>query len=133
MPPGCAPWLPNGFLSVNAIRYRGAEVPVIHVSAVPSVAGRWRFLVRDNGLGIDPEHFDRIFGMFQRLHGAGEYSGTGIGLAICKKIIDRHGGVIGVTSKAGEGSTFHFTIGGSQPAGPTPVVGANATAANAEN
>ena len=105
----------------NAIKYRGAEVPVIHISAAPSVAGRWRFLVRDNALGIDPEHFDRIFGMFQRLHGAGEYSGTGIGLAICKKIIDRHGGVIGVASKAGEGSTFHFTLGGAQPAGAAPV------------
>ena len=94
----------------NAIKYRGPEIPLIHISVAASSAGRLRFLVRDNGLGIDAEHFDRIFGMFQRLHGAGEYSGTGIGLAICKKIVDRHGGVIGVDSKAGEGSSFHFTL-----------------------
>jgi light-regulated signal transduction histidine kinase (bacteriophytochrome) len=96
----------------NAIKYRGSEIPRIHVSAAPAADGRWRFLVRDNGLGIDTEHFDRIFVMFQRLHGPGEYSGTGIGLAICKKIVDRHGGVIGVDSKLGEGSTFHFTLSG---------------------
>jgi signal transduction histidine kinase len=94
----------------NGIKYRGGEVPRIHISATASAAGRWRFEVRDNGLGIDAEHFERIFGMFQRLHGAGEYSGTGIGLAICKKIVDRHGGVIWVDSKPGAGSGFHFTL-----------------------
>ncbi len=97
----------------NAIKYRGPEIPRIHVSAAASAGGRWLFLVRDNGLGIDAEHFDRIFGMFQRLHGVDEYSGTGIGLAICKKIVDRHGGIIGVDSKPGQGATFHFTLGAS--------------------
>jgi PAS domain S-box-containing protein len=94
----------------NAIKYRGPAIPLIHISAALSADGRWQFLVRDNGLGIDAQHFDRIFGMFQRLHGVDEYSGTGIGLAICKKIVDRHGGVIDVDSKAGEGSCFHFTL-----------------------
>jgi PAS domain S-box-containing protein len=101
----------------NAIKYRNGDAPVIHVSAAPVPGGQWRFVVQDNGLGIDAQHFDRIFGMFQRLHGVGEYSGTGIGLAICKKIVDRHGGVIGVDSKPGEGSAFHFTLAGMAPDG----------------
>ncbi len=94
----------------NAIKYQGAGTPAVHIAAVPHRDGRWRFSVKDNGLGIDPQYFERIFGMFQRLHKREEYAGTGIGLAICKKIVERHGGVISVNSKLGEGATFEFSL-----------------------
>lgn len=93
----------------NGIKFRGQAEPQIHVSA-KQLSDAWQFTVRDNGIGIEPQYFERIFLVFQRLHTRREYPGTGIGLALCKKIVERHGGQIWVESEAGKGSSFHFTI-----------------------
>ena len=93
----------------NALKFRGQAPPQIHVSAVKEDR-HWRFSIRDNGIGIDPQQAPRLFQVFQRLHTRSEYPGTGIGLAICKKIVELHGGRIWVESRPGEGSIFYFTI-----------------------
>lgn len=98
----------------NALKFHGEKPPVIRVSARRE-GSDWIYSVRDNGIGMDPAHFERVFVIFQRLHTRREYPGTGIGLAICRKIVERHGGRIWVESKPGEGCMFLWTI----PAGST--------------
>lgn len=97
----------------NAIKFHGEEPPRVHVS-VELRNNEWQFSVLDNGIGVDPQYAERIFVIFQRLHNREEYPGTGIGLAVCKKIVERHGGRIWVKSPIGRGTVFYFTL---------PVVG----------
>ncbi|RPH92004.1 GHKL domain-containing protein, partial [candidate division KSB1 bacterium] len=93
----------------NAVKFRSPESPRVHITASDD-EHHWEFAVQDNGIGIESKYFERIFIIFQRLHGQKDHPGTGIGLAICRKIIERHGGRIWVESKPGLGSTFHFTL-----------------------
>ncbi|MDZ4678594.1 MAG: ATP-binding protein [Oligoflexia bacterium] len=96
-------------LIANALKYSNGRKPNIQIKAEPS-DGNWLFSVKDNGIGITRESYERIFKMFKRLHSTSEYTGTGIGLAICKKIVEEHGGRIWLESTVGEGSTFYFTM-----------------------
>ena len=93
----------------NGIKFRGDRSPRIHISARRD-GSRWEFAVRDNGIGIEKQYWDQIFVIFQRLHKRQDYPGTGIGLAICKRIVERHGGQIWLDSESGQGTTFRFTL-----------------------
>jgi light-regulated signal transduction histidine kinase (bacteriophytochrome) len=96
-------------LIANGIKFHGNKPPKIHISA-QEFEKEWIFSVTDNGIGIDPDYQAQIFNIFKRLHTKEEYPGTGIGLAICKRIVEQHGGRIWVESEEGKGSTFYFTI-----------------------
>jgi PAS domain S-box-containing protein len=98
-------------LIANALKFRGDREPLIHVGAERKSGGQLVY-VRDNGIGIEPQYFERIFGVFQRLHSRSKYPGNGIGLALCRKIVERHSGRIWVESEPGKGSTFYFTLPG---------------------
>lgn len=95
----------------NAVKFRGGEAPRVRVSADKN-GGEWVFEVADNGIGIEPKYHERVFTIFQRLHERGRYPGSGIGLSIAKKIVERHGGRIWIESAPGEGTSFFFSLPG---------------------
>ena len=109
-----------GNLLGNALKFRGPQAPVLHVGAQRQ-AGFWHVSVHDNGIGINVQFFERIFVMFQRLHLRAEHPGTGIGLAICKRVVERHGGRLTVQSVPGQSSTFTFTLPCDPGANAAPV------------
>jgi light-regulated signal transduction histidine kinase (bacteriophytochrome) len=101
-------------LIINGIKFHSKKALKIHISAkrisAENKASEWLFSVQDNGIGVDPQYYNKIFEVFKRLNKKEEYPGTGIGLAICKKIVERHGGRIWVESELNKGSTFYFTL-----------------------
>jgi light-regulated signal transduction histidine kinase (bacteriophytochrome) len=106
-----APQLTQVFQNLlsNAIKFHGENPPRVHVSAEDK-GHEWVFSVKDHGIGIDPQYKDRVFVIFQRLHTRQEYPGTGIGLAVCQRIVERHGGRVWFESEPGMGSTFYFSV-----------------------
>lgn len=99
----------------NALKFRGDDPPRVFVTAAREPEGDlWRFEVRDNGIGIEAEHLERVFVIFQRLHPRHQYPGTGMGLSLAKRIVERHGGRMWLESTPGEGSCFHFTLPGAE-------------------
>ncbi len=107
-------------LIANALKFRSERQPSIHISSRKQ-GDMWLFAVQDNGIGIESKHFERVFIIFQRLHARDKYEGTGIGLALCKKIIERHGGQISITSELGQGTRFSFTLPAVKKAPPSRV------------
>lgn len=97
-------------LLANSLKFRSEQAPRVHVTAEREEDGEWRFCVQDNGIGIDAQFHERVFGMFQRLNGPARYAGSGIGLALCQRIVERHGGRIWVESKPEQGAAFCFTL-----------------------
>jgi light-regulated signal transduction histidine kinase (bacteriophytochrome) len=100
----------------NSLKFRSEEKPLVRISAARD-NGMWRVTVADNGIGIEPAYREKVFAVFQRLHTRSEYPGTGIGLALCKRVVERHGGAIWIEPGSREGTTIHLTLKGADGAG----------------